>query len=84
MKRFSFPSPIAFREAPSVSLTLPDEAVRWCYGKMTVCFPDRLVFRSGPYEITLTGGDLRIGAMSESEIWIRGRILDLRIREAGL
>jgi hypothetical protein len=51
---------------------------------MTVCFPDRLVFRSGPYEITLTGGDLRIGAMSESEIWIRGRILDLRIREAGL
>jgi len=82
MKFFSRSSPIVFRDAPSLSLTLPDEASFWCYGRVTACFSEKIAFRAGKYEITLIGEGLRIGALSENEAWIRGKILDLHVREA--
>lgn len=81
--RAAFPSPIAFREAPSVSLSLPDEATLWCYGRVGEYRPDRMVFLSEGYTIVLEGEGLAVKAMSESEIWIRGKILSLSFGEAG-
>ena len=81
MKLFNRPSPIVFRDAPSLSLTLPDEASLWCYGTMVEYFPDRISFRSERFVITLLGDGLSVRAMSQSEVLVSGRLTGVDIRE---
>ena len=82
MKLFGLPSPIVYRDAPSLSLTLPDEASLWCYGTLVEYFPDRISFRSPRFEITLLGEGLAVRAMNKSEVLISGKITGVEIREA--